>query len=732
MKTLRNKKIFIIGAGNAGLKLLKEIINLNYEVVAFIDDDESKIGKSIENINIYGPISELGRIAKEESVTEILIAIPSAQSSLIRKVIEIAQKENLRSKIIPRTVDIIRGLVRFEQIRDIKPQDLLGRPVVNHDLTIAAKKVKEKTILITGAAGSIGSELAKQIAILGSKKLICFDWWENGMFELKKDLKQYNLSDIKYVIGNIQDKTRISQVISQYKPDVIFHAAAYKHVPLMEENIEEAIKNNVIGTKILAEVAIKNDVGSFILVSSDKAINPVSIMGATKRVAEKLMYIFADKEKTKFSGVRFGNVLMSNGSVIPLFEQQIRGGGPVTITDPDMIRYFMTIEEAVQLIIQSWTLGKNGEIFVLDMGEPIKIKDIAYNLIRAHGYVPEKDIAVKIIGQRSGEKLFEEISTNEKKVDKTTHSKIFIIKKEEEFDYSKFLNKVNDLENSIFQSKNSTDIKDLLKELVPSFKPNEKKIILITGGAGFIGTHLKNRFLSLGHKVIVLDKKDGFNIDDQEKTRQVFENERPDIVYHLAGAINLKHGGNDSGINRAKMITELAKEFNLEKIIFFSSGGAIYGDSESNYSKANLEIERIIKESNLDYVILRLANVYGPSQWKSGIIPQIIKNKELKIKGDGSQTRDFIYIDDVIDLSILAMNKNGTYNVGSDREISLNEVIDIIKNVSGFKIVPIYTKEDDISVKALDISKTKKDFNWEPKIDLKEGLSKTIELSENN
>jgi len=466
-------RIFIIGAGDAAHKLLKEFssLNLDYQIVGFVDDDKDKIGKQIDGINIKGPISELPELIKKNQVQELFIAIPSAQSQLIRKVVEIAQKENLKSKIIPRTIDIIRGLVRFEQVRDIRPQDLLGRPVVKHDLTVASQEVKDKIVLITGAAGSIGSELARQMAILKPKKLICFDWWENGIFDLKLKLKEYGFYQTEYLIGNIQDKVKINQVIAKYKPDVIFHAAAYKHVPLMEENIEEAVKNNVIGTENLAETAIKYQVKDFILVSSDKAINPSSVMGATKRITEKLMYIFANRqETTRFTGVRFGNVLLSNGSVIPLFEEQIKRGGPITITDPEMVRYFMTIEEAVQLIIQSWTLGENGEIFVLDMGEPIKIKDLANDLIMAYGYLPNKDIEIKITGPRPGEKLFEEIVLDKEKVIRTKHNKIFVVQKEEEIKSNEFLGHLRQLKLSVFDSQiNKQEILNQIKTLVPNF-----------------------------------------------------------------------------------------------------------------------------------------------------------------------------------------------------------------------------------------------------------------------
>ena len=457
-------RVLIIGAGEAALKLLATISDSTYQVVAFVDDDPDKIGTTISGLPVLGPIDQLAKIARETETKEIMIAIPSAQSSLIRRVVEIAGRNHLKSKIIPRTIDIVRGLVRFEQVRDIEPADLLGRPVVRHDLDSTREILKDKTIMITGAAGSIGSGLAWQIAILGPKKIICFDFNESAMFALENNLSQYG-ANVKYVIGNIVDKERVDQVIKQHRPDVIFHAAAYKHVPLMEKNIVEAVKNNVLGTKTVALSAISNEVSDFILISSDKAINPKSIMGATKRIVEKMMYVLAKMAKTRFSGVRFGNVLVSNGSVIPVFEEQIRSGGPVTITNPEMKRYFMTIEEAVQLVIQSWALGKNGEIFVLDMGEPIKIIDLANNLIRAYGFVPGSDIKVKIIGGRPGEKLFEEISTDQSKVSRTEHSKIFIVKKEEDFDPDEFLNIVKKLE----KAKEDSELKELIKKAVPNY-----------------------------------------------------------------------------------------------------------------------------------------------------------------------------------------------------------------------------------------------------------------------
>src|SRR3989344_1624593 len=324
-------KIFVVGAGDAAKKLHKEIKfhRLPYEAVAFIDDDKKKIGNKIDGVIVLGPISSLDKLIRAHKVEVIFIAIPSAQSGLIRNILKIAQKENVKFKIIPRTIDILRGLVRFEQVRDITSEDLLGRPVIKHDMNIAASNIKGKTVMVTGAAGSIGSELAKQITIARPKKVICFDHSESGLFYLQDKLHGYGFSKIEYIVGNIRDTGKIEDLMKKYKPDIIFHAAAYKHVSLMEKNVLEAIKNNIFGTKNLIESAIKYKVKDFILVSTDKAINPSSVMGATKRVTEKMMYYYNDISKnTRFSGVRFGNVLASNGSVVPIFENQIKKGGP--------------------------------------------------------------------------------------------------------------------------------------------------------------------------------------------------------------------------------------------------------------------------------------------------------------------------------------------------------------------------------------------------------------------
>jgi len=470
----KKNNIFIVGAGDAALKLLREIKihKLNYNVVAFIDDDKNKIGKEVKGIKILGPIENLDQLIKAQSVEELFIAIPSAQSPLIRKVLLIARKENIPVKIVPRTVDVLRGLVRFEQVREISPQDLLGRPVIKHDLTIASEKFKNKIVLVTGSAGSIGSELTKQIIIAKPKKIICFDLAETGMFYLENKLKQYNFKNIEYIMGSIQDKNKVEEVIKKYKPDVIFHAAAYKHVPLMEKNVVEAIKNNIFGTKNLIDIGIKYKVKDFVLVSTDKAINPSSVMGATKRVTEKMMYFYNKKNKiTKFTAVRFGNVLSSNGSVVPLFEDQIKRGGPVVITHPEMVRYFMSIEEASQLIIQTWALGQKGEIFVLDMGEPIKIRDLAESLIKAYGFIPGQEIKIEFAGKRSGEKLFEEISLDKNKVDNTKHSKIFIVKQEEDFGYDDFYKTIMSLEKRILKGQiDNKEALKYLKKLVPNFK----------------------------------------------------------------------------------------------------------------------------------------------------------------------------------------------------------------------------------------------------------------------
>jgi len=381
----------------------------------------------------------------------------------------------VKIKVVPRISEIISGQVTFEQVKTIEVEDVLGRSVVRQDFQEAKEKMRNKVAIIFGAAGSIGSELSKQCLLFNPKKIICIDQWENGLFYLNKKLSKVqkeifndNVNEIVYEIADIRDKRKIDYLFEKHKPDYVFNAAAYKHVPLIESNVDEAIKNNIYGTQNLCEAAIKNNVKKFILISTDKAVNPTNVMGATKRVTEKLMHYYSNKApETKFSAVRFGNVLNSNGSVVPTFKEQI-DEGQITVTHPEIIRYFMTINEAVQLVLQCWAQSLGNDIFILDMGEPVKILELAKLMIRLRGLEPYKDIDVKIIGLRPGEKLYEELLTDVEETCVTTNDKIYILKKDEKFDHEIFMRKINALIESCNQNK-SIELKQKLKELVPTY-----------------------------------------------------------------------------------------------------------------------------------------------------------------------------------------------------------------------------------------------------------------------
>ena len=374
---------------------------------------------------------------------------------------------------MPRISEIINGQVTLDQVKNLEVEDLLGRSIIRQDFDEVKTEMKNKVSMIFGAAGSIGSELAKQCLLFDPRKIICVDQWENGLFYLKKKLSKVQKetshnNEIVYEIADIRDKNKIDYIVKKHKPDYIFNAAAYKHVPLMESNMDEAIKNNIYGSKNLFEAAIVNDVQKFVLISTDKAVNPTNVMGATKRVTEKLMHYYSLRStKTKFSAVRFGNVLNSNGSVVPTFKKQI-DEGQVTVTHQDIIRYFMTINEAVQLILQCWLKSTGNEIFILDMGEPVKILDLAKLMIRLRGLEPYKDVDIKIIGLRPGEKLFEELLTEVEKTSVTTNDKIYILDKDEEFDHDIFIEKIDDL-IKICKNNPDIDLKQKLKEVVPTY-----------------------------------------------------------------------------------------------------------------------------------------------------------------------------------------------------------------------------------------------------------------------
>jgi len=421
-------RILIVGAGNAGESLLRDIHRLHsnrYTVVGFIDDDRHKLGARIHGIPVLGTADQIREISRQKNIQEIVIAMPSATHKERRRVVELCPGANLRFSIIPDLVSIASGEVRVSQMRDVDIKDLLGREPVTLDLDQIRDFIKNKVVLISGAGGSIGSEMCRQVAQFEPKQLILLEQAENALFFIDNELrKSFPRISIVACIADIAEQSRLHQIFEQYRPAVVIHAAAHKHVPLMEINPGEAIKNNVIGTRNIAEAAHLYGASNFVFISTDKAVNPTSIMGTSKRIAEMVIQCLNRKSKTEFIMVRFGNVLGSNGSVIPLFRQQIAGGGPVTVTHPEMRRYFMTIPEASQLVLQAATMGRGGEVFVLDMGEPVKISDLAKDLITLSGFRPGEDIEIQYTGMRPGEKLFEELRMTGEDMQPTRHPKI--------------------------------------------------------------------------------------------------------------------------------------------------------------------------------------------------------------------------------------------------------------------------------------------------------------------
>ncbi len=426
------KRLMIVGGGDSGSIIVKELQqseSLNSKAVAIIDDDKTKKGMKLHGVPILGGRQDIVKVAKEKEIDEIIIAIPSAKRNEINAIYNECIKTDCKVRILPSISYLIDGKVSIKKARDVELEDLLGRDAVKSDLNGIAAYLREKVILVTGGGGSIGSELCRQIVLFNPRMLIILDFYENNAYEIQNEIKQkFPTIDLRVVIANVTDKQRIDEVFKQYRPDVVFHAAAHKHVPLMEENPQEAVKNNVFGTKNVAEAADKYGTLKFILISTDKAVNPTSVMGATKRIAEMMIQAMDIHSTTEYAAVRFGNVLGSNGSVVPLFKQQIERGGPVTVTHPDITRYFMTIPEAVQLVIQAGGMAEGGEIFVLDMGQPVKIYDLAKNLIRLSGYKPDEDIKIEFTGLRPGEKLYEELMLDEEGIEATKHDKIFIAK----------------------------------------------------------------------------------------------------------------------------------------------------------------------------------------------------------------------------------------------------------------------------------------------------------------
>lgn len=424
------KRTLIIGAGDAGAMIARELQKhpeLLSTPVGFLDDAPAKQGYRIHDLPVLGTRKDLAAVVERYYVGEVIIAMPTAPRTAVRVIVDQCRDLGVRLKTLPGIYELLDGKVSIKHIRDVQIDDLLGRAQVRVDLDEIAAFLQGQTVLVTGAGGSIGSELCRQIARFGPSKLLVLGHGENSIYEIDLELRRNSPKlDVVPIIADIQDVPRIDEVFARYQPSVVFHAAAHKHVPLMELNPEEAIKNNVFGTRNVASAANRHGASRFVLVSTDKAVNPTSVMGASKRAAELMVQALGRRSRTKFVVVRFGNVLGSRGSVVPLFKRQIAEGGPVSVTHPDMMRYFMTIPEAVQLVIQAAAMGQGGEVFVLDMGEPIKIVDMARDLIRLSGLEPDRDIKIDYTGIRPGEKLFEEMLTAEEGTVATEHEKILI------------------------------------------------------------------------------------------------------------------------------------------------------------------------------------------------------------------------------------------------------------------------------------------------------------------
>ena len=468
-------RIMVIGAGSAGQMLIRELQNsskLHSKVCCVIDDDTSKLGKIIEGVEIMGGRHDIVNLAKKHRITRIIYAIPSSDTENRTAILNLCKETRCKLQTLPGIYQLINDEVSISRLRDVDVTDLLGRDqvIVNNEEILA--DIAGKVVLVTGGGGSIGSELCRQIARANPKQLIIFDIYENNAYAIQQELKHdYPKLNLATLIGSVRNTSRINSVMRTCRPDIVFHAAAHKHVPLMEDSPNEAIKNNVIGTYKTAMAAAKYDVKKFVLISTDKAVNPTNIMGASKRLCEMVVQMMDRQCSTSFAAVRFGNVLGSNGSVIPLFKKQIAEGGPVTVTDKRIIRYFMTIPEAVSLVLQASYYAKGGEIFILEMGEPVKIDDMARNLIRLSGYTPDVDIKIVYTGLRPGEKLYEELLMNEEGM-KETDNKLIHIGRPIEMDDEWFRAKLNELD--IASRQESDRIRVLVSEIVPTYRYDRK------------------------------------------------------------------------------------------------------------------------------------------------------------------------------------------------------------------------------------------------------------------
>ena len=470
--------LLIIGAGMGAREIIIAIKNNmrdKYNIVGIIDDDISKINHYILGIKVLGTRYDIPKIAKEKNVDLIFFAINKIDAVSRRKILEICQETGVKTRVLPTTEEVINKQGAMNSLRDVQIEDLLGRDPVHLDNKNINSLIKNKTVLVTGGGGSIGSELCRQIVKYDPKRLVILDIYENNLYDIEMELRaEYPKLNLEAIVASVRDKARLNNVFETYKPEIVFHAAAHKHVPLMEKSLLEAIHNNVFGTYNVVNCADEYGVEKFVLISTDKAVNPTNIMGASKRVCEMIVQAKNKVSKTEYVAVRFGNVLGSNGSVIPLFKKQIERGGPVTVTHKDITRFFMTIPEAVQLILQAVTYAKGGEIFVLDMGEPVKIYDLAVSLIKLLGYEPNVDIPIEITGLRPGEKLYEEILMSEEGLTSTKHDKIFI-SKPMHMEMTELEEKLNILKELEYNEKYSNEnIKNVMKEVVTTYREPEE------------------------------------------------------------------------------------------------------------------------------------------------------------------------------------------------------------------------------------------------------------------
>lgn len=471
IKTSNN--VMIIGAGEATNVIMREIQSSSYlansHIACIIDDDRRKVGKYIRGVKVVGTRDKIKDAAKLYDIDEIIFSIPSASNEVKRDILNICKETDCTLKILPGVYQMVDGEININSIRNVDVLDLLGRDPIEVDIESIMGYVKDKVIMVTGGGGSIGSELCRQLVSHKPKQLIIFDIYENNAYDIQQELKiNYPDANVVTLIGSIRNVSRLESIFAQYKPDIVYHAAAHKHVPLMEVSPDEAVKNNVVGTWNVAKMADKYGAKKFVMISTDKAVNPTNVMGATKRICEMIVQTYNEISKTDFVAVRFGNVLGSNGSVIPLFKKQIEAGGPVTVTDPNIIRYFMTIPEAVSLVLQAGAYAKGGEIFILDMGEPVKIDDLAKNLIRLSGYTLGVDMEIKYTGLRPGEKLYEELLMKEEGLQETDN-KLIHIGKPIEFDKENFFDNLEKLKNEAYAE--NGNIRDLLRSVVGTYHP---------------------------------------------------------------------------------------------------------------------------------------------------------------------------------------------------------------------------------------------------------------------